>query len=584
MRRVLRARTWIPAAVIAASLAAAAVAVAVAGVPNTWTSVHRLMTGRFQHVAFRLNNGNVLVVGGASNSSTAEKTAEIYNPVSNVWSAAHDMFTARVEAAGVVLVSGKVLVVGGTATPATGGALDTGEVYDPVTNTWTAVGNTMSSARINPIAVLLTNGKVLIAGGADASGAVDTADLYDPVLNKFVAAATMHSGRTAATGTRLSSGKVLVAGGLNAAGNLVSSGEVYNPTSNSWTPVSNAMSTPHALGSAVLLASGKAMIAGGASVNSPSVITTSAVDFYDPATNRFSAGPPLGVAPNLFALTSLADGRVLETGGVEETASGSTLLADTEVYNPATNSWSSAGSLPSAEVGLTTTLLENGQVLAAGGSSDLATGSVQAEVFTPTSKPGAPRAVSALAGNHSATVSFAPPASDGGLEIARYTIRASTGQSVTTPDARTVTRVPGLANGRSVTFTVTATNALGAGAASAPSAVVIPGPPTLTLTRLKTKVKLKSFLKGISLSVAPNKAAALVVELVGSVHKATISSFNLTLARKSLALSSRRRTIKLVPSKKLVGRPRHAKVQLLIVATDSGGLRSTTTRTISVSR
>ncbi len=145
MRRARQARTLIPAAVIAALLVA--VAVAIAGIPNTWTPVHRLMAGRFQSVAVRLNNGNVLVAGGASNNSTAEKTVEIYNPVANVWSAAHDMFTARVEAAGVVLASGKVLVVGGTSMPASGGALDTGEVYDPVTNTWTAVGNTMSSAR-----------------------------------------------------------------------------------------------------------------------------------------------------------------------------------------------------------------------------------------------------------------------------------------------------------------------------------------------------------------------------------------------------------------------------------------------------
>lgn len=479
-----------------------------------------------------------------------------------------------------------MLVVGGTSTPSSGGALDTGEVYEPVTNTWTAVGDTMSSGRTSPIAVLLTNGKVLIAGGADASGVpVDTAELYDPVLNKFVAAASMHSERTEATGTRLSSGKVLVAGGLNAAGALVSSGEVYNPTSNSWTLVSNPMSTPRAIGSAVLLANGKAMIAGGASVNSPSVITTSAVDFYDQATNRFSAGPALGVAPGLFGLTSLADGRVLETGGEVATASTPpAVLTASEVYNPATNSWSTVGSLPGPEIALTATLLQNGQVLGAGGTGNVMSASVQAEVLTPTSKPGAAGAVSALAGNHSATVSFAPPASDGGLPVLRYTIRASTGQSVTTPDARPVTTVPGLANGRPVAFTVAAINALGAGAASAPSAAVIPGPPTLKLTGLKTKVKLKSFLKGISLKVAPNKAAALVVELVGSVHKATISAFNLTLARKSLSLSSARRTIKLVPSKKLVGHPRHAKVQLLIVATDSGGLRSTTTRTISVSR
>jgi Kelch motif/Galactose oxidase, central domain/Fibronectin type III domain len=584
MRRVLQARTLIPTASVALSLSA--VAVAVTGVPNTWTPVHRMITGRFLHLAVLLNNGNVLVVGGSSTISTPEKTAEIYNPVSNVWSAAHDMSTARQGAAAVVLSSGKVLVVGGRLTSSPADDLNTGEVYDPVTNTWTAVANTMGSPRTGAIAVLLPNGKVLIAGGADASGvAVDTADLYDPVLNEFVSAASMHSARTAATATLLPSGKVLVAGGIDSTATFVTSGEVYDPTNNAWTPVSNPMSSPHTAARAVLLANGKAMIVAGDSVRSPHVISTSAVDLYDPATNRFSAGPSLSVAPGVFALTSLADGRVLEAGGEQVSASGSVPLADTEVYNPATNSWSSAGSLPTTEIGLTATLLENGQVLAAGGTSDGTNGSVQSELFTPSSKPSAPRAVSALAGEHSAMVSFAPPVSDGGLSVARYTIRASTGQSVTTPDGRTLATVSSLTNGRSVTFTVTAINALGAGAASAPSPAVIPGPPNLKLTGLKTNQKLKAFLKGVSFSVAPNKGASLQVTLLGSVNKATIAAaFNLTLASKKLAFSARTRKIDLTPSRKLVGRPRHASVRLVIVATDAVGLRSVTTRTIVVSR
>jgi hypothetical protein len=216
-------------------------------------------------------------------------------------------------------------------------------------------------------------------------------------------------------------------------------------------------------------------------------------------------------------------------------------------------------------------------------------------LFTPTSAPGAPVAVSASAGTQSAFISFAPPASNGGLPVLNYTIAASTGQHVTTPDARTAVTMTGLTAGKPVTFTVRATTLFGTGQASAASNQVVPVAPTpikppdrapkLTITKLTTKLKLAAFLKGVGFRVTPNKAASLKVSLLGGVNRATIArAFNLTLASKNLGLSARTRSVRLVPAKKLVGRPRSATVQLVIVATDAAGSRSTTTRTIHVTR
>jgi hypothetical protein len=290
----------------------------------------------------------------------------------------------------------------------------------------------------------------------------------------------------------------------------------------------------------------------------------------------------------LFAGASLPDGRVLVTGGATVSGSTTSIVGSTEIYNPSTNTWTLAGSLGTTRAVLTASPLADGEVLSVGGTSNLTTASPVAERFTPTSKPGAPLTVSATAGNGSATVSFAPPATDGGSPITSYTIKASTGQSASTPDGRTST-VTGLRNGRSVTFTVTATNALGAGPASAASNAVTPTGPdtaaTITLKGLAKKLKLKSFLKGVKFSVTPSKAASLQISLLGNVRKATISRvLNLTLASKSLRLSAKTQKVKLVPKRKLVGHPRRATVQLVIVATDAAGTRSTTTKKIKISR
>jgi Fibronectin type III domain len=100
--------------------------------------------------------------------------------------------------------------------------------------------------------------------------------------------------------------------------------------------------------------------------------------------------------------------------------------------------------------------------------------------------PYAPTGVSAVAGDQRATVSFTPPAVDGGSPIKFYTVYAKTKSGAfdqTATTSRSPITVTNLTAGQSYTFTVTATNRVGEGPASAPAAAVVPyrtpGPPTI---------------------------------------------------------------------------------------------------------
>jgi len=106
--------------------------------------------------------------------------------------------------------------------------------------------------------------------------------------------------------------------------------------------------------------------------------------------------------------------------------------------------------------------------------------SAPSNAVTPSTIPGKPTNVTAVAGNTQATVSFTAP-SDGGLPITGYTVTSNPG-SFTGTGASSPIDVIGLTNGTSYTFTLHATNANGDGPESDPSNPVtpctVPGAPT----------------------------------------------------------------------------------------------------------
>jgi hypothetical protein len=106
--------------------------------------------------------------------------------------------------------------------------------------------------------------------------------------------------------------------------------------------------------------------------------------------------------------------------------------------------------------------------------------SAKSTAVTPTgaSPPGAPTAVAAQPDSTSAVVTWTAPADDGGSAITGYTVtpaHGSTALPATDVGATaTQTRITGLTNGTSYTFTVAAKSAAGTGAASTASDPVTP--------------------------------------------------------------------------------------------------------------
>jgi hypothetical protein len=125
-------------------------------------------------------------------------------------------------------------------------------------------------------ATLLPTGKVLIAGGCTqiaercwpAASAITGTELYDPRSGTFSLTGSLNVPRGQHIAALLHNGEVLVAGGVNAQnaspleGTIITSTELYNPQTGTWTPT-GSLHFPRAATSATTLANGWVLVAGG---------------------------------------------------------------------------------------------------------------------------------------------------------------------------------------------------------------------------------------------------------------------------------------------------------------------------------
>ncbi len=274
--------------------------------------------------------------------------------------------TARDCHTATLLQNGMVLIAGGRDGNI---PLSSAELFYPATGNFTATGS-LVTPRCDHSATLLQNGKVLITGGYNLGNSnslptLSSAELYDPVAGTFSATGSLLTSRTSHSATLLASGKVLVAGGANTtdgyAYTTIASAELYDPVAGAFSATGSLHTARVA--PATLLGNGQVLLAGGSSIGTGSPI--SSAEIYDPTAGTFAPTGSLITARFGNSSTLLQDGKVLIAGGQD--ANNAVLSA--ELYDPSAGTFSDTGSLNLARSGQTATLLTSGQVLLVGGGA-----------------------------------------------------------------------------------------------------------------------------------------------------------------------------------------------------------------------
>jgi N-acetylneuraminic acid mutarotase len=247
---------------------------------------------------------------------------------------------------GVAAANGIVYVIGNFGTAAAARRL---EAYDPATGMWST--RAMLPFNADHPNVAAANGKIYVLG---ATGTTSTAE-YDPATNMWTTKRPIPTQRAAAA-TAAIGNKIYVAGGSMgnngaAAGPTVRDFAAYDVTTDMWEILDQipAPERNHAPGVAV---DGIFYIVGGRTAG-PTEGLQSRVDAYDPATGTWS---PRAAMPRARGGCSagVVNGLVIVVGGEGNSMSANSnrVFPETDVYDPAANSWRTAAPMRTPRHGM----------------------------------------------------------------------------------------------------------------------------------------------------------------------------------------------------------------------------------------
>jgi len=225
-------------------------------VKNTWSSGAPMPGPAFPDVVVRLQDGTVLVEGG-QHAHAVSGASWVYDPTSNRWTQAGNVNLPRSFPSFTLLNDGRVLIVGGglplaqpiqlpNGTVVTYQPVATAEIFDPLTKAWTRAGR-LRTARNGISLVPLEGGRALAAGGCQGPAGrvppVETAEVFDPSTATWTSTTSLPTPLCGATGVALRDGRALIVDQFTFNGltryQFLSSGDAfaYDPKSRGWSQV-----------------------------------------------------------------------------------------------------------------------------------------------------------------------------------------------------------------------------------------------------------------------------------------------------------------------------------------------------------
>lgn len=271
--------------------------------------------------------------GGASFESLPAPAAN--NCTADTWTAVQTTGAPSGRLFFTSIWTGSEMIVWGGYSGASNLDTNTGGLYNPATNSWTATSLTSAPVLRDSHTAVWTGTRMVIWGGGDeVFTPKNTGGRYDPATNTWQATRTTGAPTARLYHTAVWSGsRMIVWGGWNGNHTDFNTGGLYDPGADTWT-ATNTSGSPIAREQHTAVWTGTRMIVWGGADDLDTVMNTGGR--YDPAANTWLATSLTAPPPGRFTHSAVWTGsRMIVWGGSD----GATVLNGGSVYDPVADTW-----------------------------------------------------------------------------------------------------------------------------------------------------------------------------------------------------------------------------------------------------
>jgi N-acetylneuraminic acid mutarotase len=262
---------------------------------------------------------------------------------------------------GCVVVNNKIYAIGGKNTSNV--SVNIVEEYDPVKNKWTTKSPMPTARRHFGIAVF--DNKIYVIGGGSTSGYVNTVEVYDPVADIWESLPDMPLTARAFLLAATIGETIYVMGGTNHSSDHAENWAYY-PKTGTWERKADMPGFRGFISNGAAVLNDKLYVVSGNS-NDGSWIEYTSTLVYDPTTDSWSTAGNVNTARGFHGVTAL-NGKLYLFGG---TTQPSWVRTNTvEVYDPATDTWSYTTSMPGTAINEMGIVTLHGKIYIIGGDEN----------------------------------------------------------------------------------------------------------------------------------------------------------------------------------------------------------------------
>jgi N-acetylneuraminic acid mutarotase len=246
---------------------------------------------------------------------------------------------------------------------------------EPEKNVWLTSDATLSQARASVGFAKLSTNELMIIGGKTGTTTLASTEIFNSETEVLTTGANLNNPRSMSLCITLNDGRILVTGGLDENGDVLNSCEIYDPTTETFS-MTGSMNVARARHKINLLPDGKILVSGGSAVlsisNDPSDTLNgshSSTEIYDPATETWSISADMSIKRVAHATSTLPNGDILISGGLTPAGMFPTVAVSTEIYKVATETIEPAADMLTGRSEHLLTSLSDGTILATGGGT-----------------------------------------------------------------------------------------------------------------------------------------------------------------------------------------------------------------------